>query len=70
MRLGSRPNAAGGIDYFQVKDGTVADKPFLSTSLEDSATGPLGYTADGKTLYWMDSRNRDTTAVFAEDTML
>lgn len=68
VRLGSRPNAAGGIDYFQVKDGTVADKPFLSTNLEDSATGPLGYTADGKTLYWMDSRDRDTTAVFAEDT--
>lgn len=68
VRLGARPNAAGGIDYFQVKDGTVGDKPFLSTSLEDSSTGPLGYTADGKTLYWMDSRDRDTTAVFAEDT--
>lgn len=68
VRLGARPNAAGGIDYFQIKDGAVGDKPFLSTSLEDSSTGPLGYTADGKTLYWMDSRDRDTTAVFAEDT--
>lgn len=67
VRLGVRPNAAGGADYYQVKDGVVADKPFLSTSLEDSSTSPLGYTADGKTLYWMDSRDRDTTAVFAED---
>jgi dipeptidyl aminopeptidase/acylaminoacyl peptidase len=68
VRLGMRPNAAGGADYFQVKDGVVADKPFLSTSLEDNATGPIGYTTDGKTLYWRDSRDRDTTAVFAEDT--
>lgn len=68
VRLGARPNAAGGVDYYQVKDGAVADKAFLSTSLEDNATAPLGYTADGKTLYWMDSRDRDTTAVFAEDT--
>lgn len=67
VRLAARPNAAGGTDYYQVKDGAVADKPFLSTSLEDNATGPIGYTADGKTLYWMDSRDRDTTAVFAED---
>jgi dipeptidyl aminopeptidase/acylaminoacyl peptidase len=28
----------------------------------------LSFTADGKTLYWMDSRDRDTTALFAEDT--
>ena len=68
LRLAARPNAAGGIDYFPVKDGVVADKPSVSTSLEDSATSPLGYTADGKTLYWTDSRERDTTAVFAEDT--
>lgn len=67
VRLGARPNAAGGMDYFQVKDNVAADKPFLSTSLEDNATGPIGYTADGKTLYWRDSRDRDTTAVFAED---
>lgn len=67
VRLAARPNAAGGVDYYQVKDTVVADKPFISTSLEDNATGPLGYTADGKTLYWRDSRDRDTTAVFAED---
>ena len=68
VRLAARPNAAGGNDYFQVKDAVAAEKPFLSTSLEDSGTRPLGFTADGKTLYWMDSRDRDTTAFFAEDT--
>jgi dipeptidyl aminopeptidase/acylaminoacyl peptidase len=68
VRMAARPNAAGGIDYFEVKDGVVADKAMVSTSLEDSSTGPIGYTSDGKTLYWMDSRDRDTTAVFAQDT--
>jgi dipeptidyl aminopeptidase/acylaminoacyl peptidase len=68
VRLAARPNAEGGVDYYYVKDNVVADKAFLSTSLEDSNTGPLSFTADGKTLYWMDSRDRDTTALFAEDT--
>jgi dipeptidyl aminopeptidase/acylaminoacyl peptidase len=68
VRLGARPNAGGGMDYHQIKDGAVDDKPFLSTTLEDNSTSPIGYTADGKTLYWMDSRDRDTTAVFAENT--
>lgn len=67
VRLGARPNAAGGMDYVKIQEGKPADKPILSTNLEDSRTAPLGYTADGKTLYWTDSRERDTTAVFAED---
>jgi dipeptidyl aminopeptidase/acylaminoacyl peptidase len=67
VRLGARPNAAGGVDYVKIQDGKPAEKPFLSTNLEDSSTMPLGFTADGNTLYWMDSRERDTTAVFAED---
>lgn len=67
LRLAQRPNAAGGSDFFKLVDGKVEEKPFLSTSLEDSATSPLGYTADGKTLYWMDSRESDTTTVIAED---
>jgi dipeptidyl aminopeptidase/acylaminoacyl peptidase len=67
LRLAQRPNAAGGSDFFKLADGKVEEKPFLSTSLEDSATAPLGFTADGKTLYWMDSRESDTTTVIAED---
>jgi dipeptidyl aminopeptidase/acylaminoacyl peptidase len=69
VRMAARPNLAGGVDYFEVKDSVVADKPFLSTDLEDSATSPIGYSHDGKTLYWMDSRGRDTAAVFAQNTV-
>ncbi|KAK0349073.1 hypothetical protein LTR94_034651, partial [Friedmanniomyces endolithicus] len=36
--------------------------------LEDSlTTAPLGFTTDGKTLYWTDSRGRDTAALIAQD---
>ncbi len=67
LRLAAKPNAAGGMDFFKVDGNALAEKPMLSTNLEDNATSPLGFTADGKTLYWMDSRDGDTTAVFAED---
>lgn len=67
IRLALRPNAAGGNDYFRVQHAQVAQTPYLSTTLEDSATAPLRYTHDGRTLYWTDSRGRDTTAVMAED---
>lgn len=68
LRVAIRPNRAGGQDYFRITDGKVEDKPFLTHGLEDSQTvQPLGFTADGKTLYWIDSRNRDTAAAFAMD---
>ncbi|MBY0233431.1 MAG: SMP-30/gluconolactonase/LRE family protein, partial [Burkholderiaceae bacterium] len=67
LRLAMRPNGAGGMDFFKVQDGKVEDKPILSTNLENSSTSPLGFTHDGKTLYWMDSRETDTSAVIAED---
>lgn len=68
LRMAVRPNATGGMDYFAIDDGTIADKPFTSTGLEDSlTTSPAGYTTDGKTLYWLDSRGRDTAALYAQD---
>lgn len=68
LRLATRPNAEGGTDYFHVKDGVVEAKPFSSTGLEDSqTTQPLGFTVDGKTLYWVDARGRDTAALIAQD---
>ena len=37
--------------------------------MEDSlTTSPAGYTTDGRTLYWIDSRGRNTAALFAQDT--
>ena len=69
LRFAIRQNAAGGTDMFEITEGTVAETPRESTTLEDAlTTGAAGYTADGKTLYWYDSRGRDTAALFAEDT--
>ena len=68
IRLAQKANADGGQDYFRVADNKVEDKPFASTKLEDSlTTGPAGFTADGKTLYWIDSRGRNTAALIAQD---
>ena len=68
LRLASRPNAAGGSDYFRISDNKVEATPMTSVGLEDSqTTAPLGYTADGKTLYWVDARGRDTAALLAQD---
>lgn len=68
LRLATKANAAGGQDYFRVIDNKVEDKPFASTTLEDSmTTAPAGYTVDGKTLYWLDSRGRNTAALLAQD---
>jgi len=69
LRWAVRQNAAGGSDMFEIAEGKVAETPRVSTTLEDSmTTGVAGYTADGKTLYWLDSRGRNTAALIAEDT--
>jgi dipeptidyl aminopeptidase/acylaminoacyl peptidase len=69
LRMAVRQNEAGGSDFFEIVDNTVAETPRESTGLEDSlGTGPAGYTTNGKTLYWIDSRGRDTAALIAEDT--
>ncbi len=68
IRLVARPNEAGGTDYFTVTDGEAAGEPIETTTLDDSlTTGTEGFTADGKTLYWRDSRGRDTAALIAHD---
>lgn len=69
IRRAMRPNAAGGQDFHKVTDGQVEPQPFLSTTLEDKATQMLDFSADGRTLYWLDSRQGDTTALVAEDTV-
>ena len=68
VRMAMRQNDAGGTDYFHVVDGEVESEPFVTTEMEDSmTTGPAGYTHDGKTLYWLDSRGRNTAALIAQD---
>ena len=68
VRMALRQNEAGGTDYFRVVDNKVEDQPFTSTEMEDSlTTNPAGYTNDGSILYWLDSRGRNTAALYAED---
>jgi dipeptidyl aminopeptidase/acylaminoacyl peptidase len=62
----SRPD--GGNDFFKITGTAVEEKPFAGVGLEDSqSTEPAGFTTDGKTLYWLDSRGRDKAALIAED---
>ncbi|OWK28878.1 S9 family peptidase [Sphingomonas dokdonensis] len=68
LRLASRPRADGGEDWFRVTNGAVEQTPFVSYGLDDAAnTYPLGFTSDGATLYWVDSRDGDTSAIKAQD---
>lgn len=68
LRMAIRPNGDGGMDFFRINDGTVEDEPFSATTLDDSlTTSPSGFTTDGDTLYWTDSRDRDTAALYAQD---
>ena len=68
VRMAMRQNAEGGTDYFHVVDNAVEAEPFASTAMEDSlTTSPAGYTTDGSTLYWLDSRGRNTAALVAQD---
>ena len=66
MALKSRDD--GGTDYYRITNGKIEAKPFATVGLEDSlTTSPAGFTADGKTLYWIDSRGRNTAALIAQD---
>ncbi|MBV8685357.1 MAG: S9 family peptidase [Alphaproteobacteria bacterium] len=68
LRIASRATPGGGSDFFRIVAGKVEEAPFERVTLDDSqTTRPAGFTADGKTLYWLDSRGRDTAALFAED---
>jgi len=65
-RLGLAMQADGGVVAMRL-DGDEPT-PFLQIGPEDSATtAPLGFTADGTTLYLLDSRGRDTGALVALD---
>jgi dipeptidyl aminopeptidase/acylaminoacyl peptidase len=69
IRGGSRPRPDGGIDYYRIENGVAGAEPIDSISFEDAPTvHPLRFTTDGETLYWIDSRGRDTAALVAQDT--
>ena len=68
VRIAAKPRPDGGTDFFRVSNNAVEAEPFEQVTLEDSqTTRPVGFTSDGKTLYWLDSRGRDTAAAIAQD---
>jgi dipeptidyl aminopeptidase/acylaminoacyl peptidase len=68
IRGANKSRSDGGSDFYRVVDNKVEAKPFEQVTLEDSqTTQPVGFTTDGKTMYWIDSRGRDTSALIAMD---
>jgi len=68
LRAAVRSRPDGGKDYFKITTNKVDEKPYTNVGLDDSLTTEMaGYTTDGKTLYWVDSRGRDKAALIAED---
>ncbi|MDB5696031.1 MAG: family peptidase [Sphingomonas bacterium] len=68
LRLVSRPRPDAGSDWFRVTNSVPEATPVVSFGLDDSqTTAPLGFTTDGRTLYWTDARGRDRAALFAQD---
>ncbi|MCL1635895.1 S9 family peptidase [Luteimonas sp. SX5] len=68
VRMAFKPRPDGGQDLL-APDGKGGWKKVDDIPFEDSlTTSPAGYTTDGKTLYFVDSRGRNTAALFAVDT--
>lgn len=68
VRLATRSRADGGSDLLE-PDGKGGWKLVGEIPFADSLTSfPGGYTVDGKTQYFFDSRGRNTTALYAIDT--
>jgi dipeptidyl aminopeptidase/acylaminoacyl peptidase len=67
LRLGTRLTADGTSEYFELRpDGSWT--PFMQVPIGDvDATRPLMFSADGNTLYMLDSRGRDKAGLFALD---
>ena len=66
IRYATRSTPDGGWEFLRVTDGKgeVVDR----VGFEDSqTTEPGSFTRDGKTLYWNESRGRDTVALMAID---
>ena len=68
LRAATKSRPDGGNDFYRIVNNVVEKAPFEQVTLEDSmTTQPAGFTNDGKILYWIDSRGRDTAAVLAQD---
>jgi dipeptidyl aminopeptidase/acylaminoacyl peptidase len=68
LRVAQKSRPDGGSTYYRLKDGKADGDPLADVGLDDSqTTAPLTFTVDGKTLYWTDSRGRNTSALVAQE---
>jgi len=67
IRDAAKPRADGGVDIYEVENNQIAAQPRETIGFDDSDSGIVGFTHDGTTRYWLDSRGRDTSALIAED---
>src|SRR5207344_2702167 len=66
VRFVTRSTPDGGFEVLRWKDGKA--EPFDKVGFEDSqTTEPRNITRDGRTLYWQESRGRNTSALLAID---
>ncbi len=66
VRFAFREKPGGATEVFRFDEGRT--EPFASIPPEDSiSTRTLTISADGKTLYWVDSRGRDKAALVGQD---
>jgi dipeptidyl aminopeptidase/acylaminoacyl peptidase len=67
VRFAVRYTEDGDVEYLQRSTG-AGWIPFSRVGAEDAmATRAIEFSADGRKLYWLDSRGRDTAAVVAQD---
>lgn len=68
LRLARKARTDGGVDYVSIAGGKAGSAPVARIGLDDAlSTIPLGFSSDGNTLYWSDSRGRNTSALLAQD---
>jgi dipeptidyl aminopeptidase/acylaminoacyl peptidase len=66
LRFALKEKSGGHMDVLRFENGKTA--AFSAIPAEDSiTTNAVGISVDGKTLYWVDSRGRDKTALVAQD---
>jgi dipeptidyl aminopeptidase/acylaminoacyl peptidase len=67
VRFGIRTTEDGGSEYLQ-RNAKGEWELFSRIGVEDAlSTRAIEFSGDGKELYWLDSRGRDTAAVVAQD---
>jgi len=68
VKLAFQSQADGSITYFAPGPKKALDAPYMTVPFDDAlTTQPQGFDETGRTLYLLDSRGRDTAALFAMD---